>query len=441
MAEKKYQIFISSTYTDLIEARRTVIDTVLGLYHFPVGMEMFGSDDDDQWDFIKDTIKESDYYLLIIGHRYGSLSEDGISYTEKEFDYAKSLGIPIISFIRDRGIATLPSERDTDPSLALKIEEFIKKAQNGKLVSYWDTIDKLSAEVAKSLPKTMARHQRIGWIKADKAVSSEMMNELTNLSIENRELRQELDTLKKNSNNQPDIDVCINQSSSLELLLKATNSDIIKVIHINEIEDILKPYVNNDEIISYNSFINSNREIVDEYNKELEERNHINCNKNDVSITLINQGKSIANKIYVDIQFPTEILVMHGEKFIEMPKPIEFLPRHPQSSAIMRYVKDSNDDPGLKDYFNHRLINRVLEDYNDSFIDTNYISSLHENEIALIENKITIYKGSLMHTRDVVFKNDYVIVPLNKGTFDITITSICSEHPEPKVTIFPIIIS
>lgn len=38
--EKKYQVFISSTYKDLIEARSKVRDAILSMMHFPVGMEM-----------------------------------------------------------------------------------------------------------------------------------------------------------------------------------------------------------------------------------------------------------------------------------------------------------------------------------------------------------------------------------------------------------------
>lgn len=35
-------------------------------------------------------IDECDFYLLVIGARYGSIDEEtGISYTEKEYNYAK----------------------------------------------------------------------------------------------------------------------------------------------------------------------------------------------------------------------------------------------------------------------------------------------------------------------------------------------------------------
>lgn len=111
--DKKYQIFISSTYTDLIEERAKVRDAILSMLHFPVGMEIFGAADEDQWDIIKDTIDSSDYYVLIIAHKYGSVIKDGedsvISYTQKEFNYAKERNIPILAFIISDNTQVLPS--------------------------------------------------------------------------------------------------------------------------------------------------------------------------------------------------------------------------------------------------------------------------------------------------------------------------------------------
>ena len=61
--EKKYQIFISSTYEDLKEERRKVQDTILSMYQFPIGMEMFSAADEEQWEIIQET--ES---LLVLVH-------------------------------------------------------------------------------------------------------------------------------------------------------------------------------------------------------------------------------------------------------------------------------------------------------------------------------------------------------------------------------------
>ncbi len=47
--EKKYQVFVSSTYKDLSEERQEVMQALLELDCIPVGMELFPAADDDQW--------------------------------------------------------------------------------------------------------------------------------------------------------------------------------------------------------------------------------------------------------------------------------------------------------------------------------------------------------------------------------------------------------
>ena len=71
--EKKYQIFISSTYEDLKEERNAAIRAILTMNQFPIGMEMFCAANEEQWKIIKETIDSSDYCILIIGNRYGSI--------------------------------------------------------------------------------------------------------------------------------------------------------------------------------------------------------------------------------------------------------------------------------------------------------------------------------------------------------------------------------
>jgi hypothetical protein len=82
--EKKYQVFVSSTYNDLVQERAAIIRTLMELDCIPCGMEAFPAVDDEQFEFIKKIIDDCDYYVLLVGGRYGSTHEDGISYTQKE---------------------------------------------------------------------------------------------------------------------------------------------------------------------------------------------------------------------------------------------------------------------------------------------------------------------------------------------------------------------
>ena len=106
--DKRYQTFVSSTYRDLREERQRVIEALLELDCIPAGMELFPAADDDQWTLIKRVIDDCDYYLVIIAGRYGETGADGVSYTEKEYDYAISTEKPVIAFLHAAASTSTP---------------------------------------------------------------------------------------------------------------------------------------------------------------------------------------------------------------------------------------------------------------------------------------------------------------------------------------------
>ena len=64
--EKRYQVFVSSTFEDLKIERQEVMQALLELDCIPSGMELFPAADEDQWSLIKRVIDECDYYIVII---------------------------------------------------------------------------------------------------------------------------------------------------------------------------------------------------------------------------------------------------------------------------------------------------------------------------------------------------------------------------------------
>ena len=93
---RKFSIFISSTYEDLKKERQALVGVALENNFIPVGMEQFHAAPTSQWNVITKMIDECDFYLLVIGARYGSIDEEtGISYTEKEYNYAKTKGLNV----------------------------------------------------------------------------------------------------------------------------------------------------------------------------------------------------------------------------------------------------------------------------------------------------------------------------------------------------------
>lgn len=86
--DSKCQIFISSTYNDLQDIRLNLINVLYAFGYEPIGMEYFSASDEEQFEYVKRIIRKVDFYILIVAGSYGSVSDDGLSYTEKEYDFA-----------------------------------------------------------------------------------------------------------------------------------------------------------------------------------------------------------------------------------------------------------------------------------------------------------------------------------------------------------------
>lgn len=190
--DKRFQVFVSSTYADLKEARQKVMQALIEMDCIPAGMELFPAADEEQWEFIKRVIDDCDYYILIIGGRYGSLTDEGISYTEKEYDYAISIGLNVLAFVHEQPDDIPVGKSDIDPSLRDKLEQFRKKVSENKLVKMWSKEDELPGLIALSLLKTMKLYPAVGWVRANNIASSELLTDLNDLRKENAELKAEL---------------------------------------------------------------------------------------------------------------------------------------------------------------------------------------------------------------------------------------------------------
>ncbi|MCD0459944.1 DUF4062 domain-containing protein [Roseiconus lacunae] len=196
MIEKRYQIFISSTFRDLIDERQAVLKAVLELDHMPAGMELFPAADDTAWQLIKDVIDSSDYYVLLIGGRYGSLDEEGLGYTEKEYDYATRKKKPVIPLLH-KSPDNLPRERtETEPGTWKKLEAFRAKVEKKHTCVYWDSAEDLKAKVIVGLTANVKRHPTVGWVRADNVPSDATVREVLALRKQIAALEDEINQIR-----------------------------------------------------------------------------------------------------------------------------------------------------------------------------------------------------------------------------------------------------
>ncbi|WP_210511592.1 DUF4062 domain-containing protein [Pantoea ananatis] len=194
--DKRYQVFVSSTFKDLEQERSAVIQTLMEMDCIPAGMELFPAIDEEQWEFIKKIIDDCDYYLLIIAGRYGSLAPDGISYTEMEFDYAIQQGKKAIVLVHE-DLSSLPAiKSEADPALREKLNSFIEKATTGRLRKTWSNASDLAGKVSLSMQKTIRTYPEIGWVRANKISNEQGLSELIKAKNEIEKLKNEILELK-----------------------------------------------------------------------------------------------------------------------------------------------------------------------------------------------------------------------------------------------------
>jgi len=187
--DKRYQVFVSSTYADLKEERQQVLQALMEMDCIPSGMELFPAADEEQWEFIKRVINDCDYYLLIIGGRYGSTTAEGISYTEKEFDFAVQLGLKVVALIHGSPDEIPFGKSEQNSELRERLLNFKDKVMNGRLVKFWKSGDELPGLVALSLTKTIKTHPAVGWVRANNVASEEILTEINDLRKKNSELQ------------------------------------------------------------------------------------------------------------------------------------------------------------------------------------------------------------------------------------------------------------
>lgn len=190
--EKKYQVFVSSTFRDLKNERQAVIRALLDLGHMPAGMELLPAADESAWHLIKSVIDDSDYYVLIIAGRYGSLDSEGLGFTEKEYDYAIENKKPVMAFLHDAPDSIRREDTDRDEAAWEKLVAFRSKVESSHHCSYWNGADKLHSQVVVALSALTKRLPAIGWIRADQLPVDFSPDQVLRLESRVRELEDEL---------------------------------------------------------------------------------------------------------------------------------------------------------------------------------------------------------------------------------------------------------
>jgi hypothetical protein len=191
VADRKYQVFVSSTYEDLQQERQEVMHALLELDCMPAGMELFPAADEDQWTLIKRVIDECDYYIVIVAGRYGSVGSSGMSYTEMEYRYALEQGKPIIAFLHKDPGTLMANRTEGTAELKAKLDSFREFCRK-KVCKFWTTPAELGSVVSRSLVQLMKSRPALGWVRGDVVTDQQAAGEILKLRKQIEELQATL---------------------------------------------------------------------------------------------------------------------------------------------------------------------------------------------------------------------------------------------------------
>jgi hypothetical protein len=198
--QKKLQVFVSSTYTDLHSERQAAVQAILTAGHIPAGMELFAAGDQSQIHVIRQWIKESDVFLLILGGRYGSVeAESRKSYIHLEYEHAVALGKPLFALVIADDYLTKKARAAKDPKSVIEQEYYaqwkaFREMVLTRLVRFWSDPRDIKLAIMETMGEFIRRDELDGWIRGDEAVNAApLAEELARLAKENASLRHRLD--------------------------------------------------------------------------------------------------------------------------------------------------------------------------------------------------------------------------------------------------------
>ncbi len=249
--DKKLQVFVSSTYTDLIEERQAAVEAILQAGHIPAGMELFSAGNDSQLQTIYKWIDASDVYMLILGGRYGSIdTKTGKSYTQLEYEYALSKDMPIFSIVlSDSYLTNNIAKKGLNNTIEKDAPDQYKNFKSlvmTKIIKYANDTKDIKIGVITSLYSLLDTYPFIGWVKYIPTITTGTNNNAYKPSVKPSIIHE------KNNNGSLSIFVIMpfteSWSDDTYLILKDTCQDINA--NITRADEVLGSNIIIDDIIN-----------------------------------------------------------------------------------------------------------------------------------------------------------------------------------------------
>lgn len=419
---KIYKCFISSTFQDLKDERRRVIEAVLDARQLPAGMENFNASDKSQWDYIKLMLEDCDYFIVIIAHRYGSTDEGGMSYTEKEVRYALEKDIPVLTFIIDGSAEWPHSGYEDDPANKIRLEQFKKYLSTDRMVKHWSDKNDLAAKVTSALHEAIRDHPRPGYIRGD----------LTDKQTEAHAAPR-----------QPKFDIKFDESTEVKINFSC-GRNVNPLPLLERVEELsygqpIDLSVSDDEVDNWNQAVSEYNDKIGEYNDKASEYNK-GASSVAISFSISNIGTQRANNILVVMEFPEWIVAYDSDDMPEKPRTPD-IPVNPVRAASNRLKATSRWKTQIASVPPLSHFARSLAE--PSFMripDIDYLTGEPRRFLVVgAEHSVEYHADTLQHgSRLVCDKLRLLPVEKEPKAGMVKLACHCDELPEPQIIEIPV---
>ena len=188
MIDKRYHVFISTTEADMHAERVVLSQTLVSQGFFSWGLEQRTP---LTTAFARRQIDDCDYFILMLGSRYGELSASGVSYMHLEYIYAVTKQKPILVLMYEAPESRADQYQDKTPEGNIKFLDFRRQLQRERdMVMTFRDLRDLEVAIRHTMPQFLTRYPAQGWIRPNQQQVQQSQDE-------NEQLRQKLIQLEQ----------------------------------------------------------------------------------------------------------------------------------------------------------------------------------------------------------------------------------------------------
>lgn len=145
---------MGSTFEDLKSHRTRTIDALKGLAVHVEAMELWFAKPGDPLTVCLERVRDSDVYVCVVAHRYGSVTESGASITQSEYQTARKAGLDCLVFLMSKQYQ-VPSNFVDKGKAGEKLEEFKEVLRKNHLCASFTSPEDLAHKVVESVRDLM----------------------------------------------------------------------------------------------------------------------------------------------------------------------------------------------------------------------------------------------------------------------------------------------